>query len=217
MKKFSNLFLLVLPLLVMIISGCSSVPCELTPANAPELRGFKLGMTLQEIKQKYPNMPSVSANEYGLGKIYFDRDGKNQESKNGFTFINSNNYKEFEGTKRVYLEVVDEKVAEITIVYTNEIKWKSDDEFVKKTAESLGITGSWTKESDYQRLQCKDSLFFVSGIKKDLSYIPTSTDEKFPFIEISNIWMQMQPELKRMDKENEANKQREIKKDTFKP
>lgn len=208
--------LIFLSFMMLVGSGCS-VPCKLNPSNAPELRGFRLGMTLDEIKRKYPKLPPISANEYGLSKLYFDRTPKPQQSYNEFNFINADFYDELKGTRRVYLELVDNQIAAIKVVYTDEIPWKSDEEFIRKTAESLNIEGTWSNNDGYRSLQCADSLFFHAGIGRDLSHIPSADDKRQPYIEMFNVWAQMQPDLKRMKKDEAANKQKEAQKNAFTP
>lgn len=204
-------------LIAVVLSFACSKPCKLTPENAPELRGFRLGMTLDEIKKKFPNLPPINANEYGLSKIYFDRTAKPEQSYREFNFIDANFIEAFKGTRRVYLELVDNKVVVIKVVYTDEIPWKSEEEFIRRTSESLNIPGTWSMGDGYSHLQCQNSLMFHAGIGRDLSHIPTATSERLPFFEISDIWQQMQPDLKRMKKDEEANKQKEAQKNTFTP
>lgn len=212
-----KLFFATVFLSFIVLSFACSKPCNLTPENAPELRGFRLGMTLDEIKKKFPNLPPIAANEYGLSKIYFDRTSKVEQSYREFNFIDANFIDAFKGTRRVYLELADNKVAVIKVVYTDEIPWKSEEEFIRRTAESLNIPGTWSMGSGYNTLQCQNSLMFHAGIGRDLSHIPTATSDRLPFFEISNIWAQMQPDLKRMKKDEEANKQKEAQKNTFTP
>lgn len=204
-------------LFITFFNLACSKPCNLTPENAPELRGFRLGMTLDEIKRKFPNLPSITSDENGLSKIYFDRTSKPEQSYREFNFVDANFMEAFKGTRRVYLELTDNKVAVIKVVYTDEIPWKSEEEFIKRTAESLNIPGTWTMSDGYNTLQCQNSLMFQAGISRDLSHIKTAPSEKLPYIQISNIWAQIQPDLKKMDKEKNANAQREAQKNTFTP
>lgn len=174
-------------------------------------------MTIDEIKKKFPNLPPITANEFGMSKIYFERTPKIEQSYREFNFVDANSIDSFKGTRRIYLEIVDGKVAAVKVVYTNEITWKSEDEFIQRTAESLQIPGTWSGKDGYSTIQCQESLFFSAGIGRDLSYIPSATSERAPYIQMYNVWAQMQPELKRMKKDEEANKQKEAQKNTFTP
>ena len=210
-----SLFLILISA-IFFCSSCSQ-PCTLTPASAPELRGFRLGMTLDEIKRKYPKLPPIGVSEFGVSKIYFDRMPKVEQSSGEYTFVNADFMDEFKGTRRVYLQVIDNRVAAVKVVYTNEITWKSDDEFIKKTSESLKLPGTWTRQTDYQSLQCRDGLLFDAGIRRDLSYINSSSGEKFPSIEMYNILAQMDETLKKHQKQQNSNQQKEAQKNIFTP
>src|SRR6476660_7617430 len=116
-------------LLLLLLPQC--VPAQCTkkiselPA-APELLGFRLGMTKEEIKARVPQTKFGSTDHFGVSKTtinpYFDE-----------TIDKS----KFENVRSVSLDLVDEKLTSIWIGFDETFKAHTAAEFIKLLSQSL--------------------------------------------------------------------------------
>ena len=128
-----KLNLLKLCLVALFLNSCAvEKPCTLIPEQAPELRGFKLGLSLPEVRQKFPDFPQPKELEYGkaIAKVY------------PWQVSEQNALKDIE------IEFVDNRIVKIEVFYNDELKWKSADEFAQKTGEAMKLDGTWKKVGD---------------------------------------------------------------------
>ena len=126
------------PLLVAIVFGiaitaaaqCTKKITEI-PA-APELLGFRLGMTKEEIKAHVPQTDFGRTDDFGVSKTtinpYFDP--KIDKTK-------------FEGVRSISLDLLDQKLTSLWIGYDENFKAKSVEEFVKLITQSLQLPATW--------------------------------------------------------------------------
>ena len=158
------LLLLLLPLSVS--AQCTKKISEL-PA-APELLGFSLGMTKDQIKAKVPQTRFGSTDHFGVSKTtinpYFDE--KIDKSK-------------FEGVRSISLDVVDEKLTSIWIGFDNTFKAHTAEEFVKLISQSLQVAGNWSSRSRGQQLRCADFQLSVTTVAGGPSFrlLDTAADD----------------------------------------
>ena len=147
------LFLLLLLLLAQSASAqCTKKLSEL-PA-APELLGFKLGMTKDEIKARVPQTAFGKADHFGVSKTtinpYFDP--KIDKTK-------------FEGVRSISLDILDQKLTSLWIGYDENFKVQTVDDFVKLISTSLQVSGPWSSwKSRGQQLRCADFQLIVSTL-----------------------------------------------------
>ncbi len=181
-------------LLVGIIATCLTIltqtactqPCTLNLEQAPELRGFRLGMSIEQIQARFQGFPNPPANEFGLATVVLDRSIVIEETRpsTGYTFVPAR-YRELDGVDRMYLKIVDGHIAEIEVYYTNDLKWRSVDEFVSRTAEALKLNGDWKKQNeDYKSLGCNGFLVYA-GIKRD--WLRPDKYESLPYVELVDV------------------------------
>jgi hypothetical protein len=146
------LFLLLLLLLTQSVSAqCTKKMSEL-PA-APELLGFRLGMTREQIKARIPQTKFGGADHFGVAKTtinpYFDE-----------TIDKS----KLESVRSISLDLVDEKLTSIWIGFDDTFKVHTADEFVKLISQSLQLDGSWSYKSRGQQLRCADFQLTVTTV-----------------------------------------------------
>ena len=159
-----SLLLLLLPLSVS--AQCTKKISEL-PA-APELLGFRLGMTKEQIKARVPQTKFGSADPFGVSKTtinpYFDE-----------TIDKS----KFEGVRSISLDLVDEKLTSIWIGFDETFKAHTSDEFVKLISQSLQVDGNWAYKSRGQQLRCADFQLTVTTVAGGPSFrlVDTSADD----------------------------------------
>src|SRR5215216_1719252 len=146
------LFTLLLLLLPQSVSAqCTKKISEL-PA-APELLGFRLGMTKEQIKARIPQTKFGGADHFGVSKTtinpYFDE-----------TIDKS----KLESVRSISLDLVDEKLTSIWIGFDETFKVHTADEFVKLISQSLQLDGSWSYKSRGQQLRCADFQLTVTTV-----------------------------------------------------
>src|SRR5690242_5098829 len=148
------LFLILLGVSTSLKAQCTQKLADL-PA-APELLGFRMGMTQEEIKARIPQTRFGHADEFGVLKTtinpYFDENI--DKSK-------------LESVRSISLDLLDDHLTSLWIGYDETYKIQSVDEFIKAVSESLKLTGSWsTARGKGQQLKCTDFQVFVSTIAR---------------------------------------------------
>jgi hypothetical protein len=169
-KYFCVMF--VLGVSLMLQASCANSvttpKCTITLAQSPEMRGFRLGMTLDELKQKFPNLPEPKyepqykySSKYGLPELEFYSSNKN-EVMYGTTAglrVDANQYADFKGVHNIIVQFLDNKICSIKVSYETETKDpKFKEDFYQKVYESLKLDGAWTqpnsKEEDKRLITC---------------------------------------------------------------
>ena len=224
--------LMTLILAVVLYLGCStSQPCTVPLEQSPELRGFRLGMSLSDIQKRFSGFPSVSANQFGVATVeispdYIDNSLNEPIGDDVVSLLSASSFPELKQQKHVQLKLLDGRLIGITVFYSNDIKWQSADEFVAKTAEILKLNGTWKhiSDSEYSEtrlLQCGDIVkgFFVkAGFQKPPLASPSSFAPKVPYVQLQD-FMQGEMEVFKRKKESEekAKREEEKRKETFRP
>lgn len=215
-EKFS-LSLLRFLMLSLIIPGfgCSN-KCELDLDHAPEVRGFRLGMTMDSIRSRFPDLPSVTPDKFGLTKIVIENVIRNEEVKRpasprsdtAVLLVDTFRYPEFSGARRTRLELVDNLVASIEVVYSDEIKWKSLEEFLKSVADGLKVNGVWKKTGeDHEYIQDRSIacryFVVVAGFRVDPGdfVADKKAPQKAPFLKLTNVPLTLQHQIRQEQEE----------------
>ena len=160
------------PLLLLLLSQSVSAQCTKKMSElpaAPELLGFRLGMTKEQIKARVPQTKFGSTDPFGVSKTtinpYFDE-----------TIDKS----KFEGVRSVSLDLVDDKLTSVWIGYDENFKARTADEFVKLISQSLQVDGNWSSwKSKGQQLRCADFQLIVTTVANGPSFrlLDTAADD----------------------------------------
>jgi hypothetical protein len=155
-------------LLVAIVLGSASVvpgqtpsttagDCKLTVAQAPALRGIRLGMTIDQTLAVFPGAQADSDVRARLARDYFGSqsayvDPAKYESK-----------EEFGGVNFINLSFLDGRLTSFSISYKGP-EWRSDEQFAARVAESLSLpgVGSWKPIFSGLALACEGFRIGVS-------------------------------------------------------
>lgn len=148
---------LLFPLLLLLLAQTASAQCTKKLSElpaAPELLGFRLGMTKEEIKTHVPQTAFGKADHFGVTKTtinpYFDP--KIDKTK-------------FEGVRSISLDLVDDRLTSLWIGYDETFKVHTAEEFVKLISQSLGVSGNWSSwRSKGQQLRCADFQLIVTTV-----------------------------------------------------
>jgi hypothetical protein len=149
----ATLFSLSLLLLAQSASAqCTKKSAEL-PA-APELVGFRLGMTKEQIKARVPQTKFGHTDHFGVSKTtinpYFDPE------------IDKTN---FEGVRSISLDLLDDRLTSIWIGFDETYKVHTVEEFVKLISQSLQVSDKWSSwKSKGQQLRCSDFQLMVTTV-----------------------------------------------------
>ncbi|HET7113694.1 MAG TPA: hypothetical protein VFI57_08625 [Pyrinomonadaceae bacterium] len=131
---------------------CTKKIAEL-PA-APELLGFQLGMTREQIKAHVPQTEFGRTDDFGITKTtinpYFDP--KIDKTK-------------FDGVRSISLDLLDQKLTSLWIGYDENFKAKTIDDFMKLITQSLQLPANWSSwRSRGQQIRCADFQLIVTMV-----------------------------------------------------
>jgi hypothetical protein len=160
--KYQKLSAIVMALLVWNIASAQQQPnirqpnsksaeqCTLTLSQAPELRGFRLGMDVQQLTTQFPEIKINPADEFGFNEITLEfnpgpvyggydvlMEGKVSAS------INRMKFQGFDGVKYIEIKALDGHIFFLKIRYDDTVKWNDIDEYVKQISSSLNLPGAW--------------------------------------------------------------------------
>lgn len=122
-------------------------------ANAPELRGFRLGMSFDEVKTRVP-------------QIQFGRPDKSGVTKTSIspTYDPRFDQASFADVRTISLDFLDGNLTSLWIGYEGSFKWKSVEEFANGISRSLKLPAAWSPKRGGQQLRCDGFTMFVSMI-----------------------------------------------------
>jgi hypothetical protein len=135
-----------------IEAQCTQRLIELPPA--PELLGFRLGMTKDEVKARVPQTRFGHADDFGVTKTtinpYFDE---------------SIDKSKLESVRSISLDLLDDHLSSLWIGYDETYKVQSVENFIRAVSASLNLTGTWSAaRGKGQQLKCADFQVFVSTV-----------------------------------------------------
>jgi hypothetical protein len=122
-------------------------------AAAPELRGFRLGMTLEQFRARVPKLVLRPADEFGATAINIYPEHEDNIDKASF-----------EGVRTISLEFLDGRVVSLWVGYAPDFKWKSLDEFLGGMTRSLALPDAWAVKARARQLSCDDFQVIVTTI-----------------------------------------------------
>ena len=126
--------------------------CTLTPEQFPEIRGFRLGMSLDQILKKYPPTFCKSNNpkpETSMSvSIYLLKDSETSTSCFKYDSYNSipiykSQHSELNGISKIELEIKANSVSKISVEYETTSDQELSKVFHDKVKETLGLA-EWT-------------------------------------------------------------------------
>jgi hypothetical protein len=139
---------------VIMILACSYVAvgqeskCAVKLADLPpaaELRGFRVGMTVEQVKARLPKLQVRPADEFGVTSFNIFPDYESGIDKTVF-----------EGVRSVSLDVLDGRVFSVWIGYDKTFKWQTIDEYVAGITAALKLSNSWRSKFRTRLLDCAD-------------------------------------------------------------
>jgi hypothetical protein len=129
--------------------------CVLTPDKLPaaaELHGFRLGMTIEEVRSHVPPIVFGRIDPYGVSKTSINP-----------SFDSRFDQASFAGVRTVSLIFLDGRLMELWIGYDGSFKWQKFDEFVSGMSKSLSLPNAWQAKARGQQINC-EGLQIVAGM-----------------------------------------------------
>jgi hypothetical protein len=121
--------------------------------SAPELYGFHLGMTQDQIKAKVRLVKFGPKNEFGISKTSISPDFDPRFDKTSFTDV-----------RTISFDFLDGQLTSLWIGFEGTFKWKTPEEFVRGISRELALPEEWTTKGRIQQLTCSDFQLSVSMI-----------------------------------------------------
>lgn len=128
--------------------------------QAAELSGFRMGMTMDQVKTRVPQVRFGRTDDLGTSKTsinpYFDP----RIDKTGFADV-----------RTISLDFLDGRVTSLWIGYEPSFKWPTVHDFVKGISPSLMLPDAWSPwKSQGQQLKCADFQVTVSIVAQGPSF-----------------------------------------------
>lgn len=131
---------------------CTKKAAEL-PA-APELYGFRLGMTKEQIKAAVPQTHFGRTDDFGVSKTTINPH-----------FDSTIDQTKYEGVRSISLDLLDERLTSLWIGFDETYKVHTVEEFVKLISQSLQVPDNWSSHrSRGQQLRCADFQLIVMRV-----------------------------------------------------
>lgn len=155
-----------LTLLVLICAlsiNAQENKCSLKVAdlpNAPELFGFRMGMTEPEVKARVAQVRFAKPNEFGVAKTSISPDYDPQIDKSTFN-----------GVRTVSLDFLDGRVYSLWFGYDATFKWRTVAEFVEGISRSLRLPDAWSEwKTRGEQIKCADFSMTVTIVAEGPSF-----------------------------------------------
>jgi hypothetical protein len=181
--------------------------CELTPAQAPAPRGFRLGMTLREVMARFPRYVVPSADSCGRLNLTLS-------AVDGTLRAYALRPEEFQGVSRISMAFLYERLGYVRVTYNRDTVWRNTGEYLTTLSTSLGLPSSWYKAGNGVTAD-NAHMIGCDGFKVVAGYYDG------PYIELHDTEA-LQTMLRRKTVEDarrrrEAEEERERRRSTFKP
>jgi hypothetical protein len=149
-------------------------PCTLKIAQAPAVRGVKLGMTVDEVLPLFPGSSESGAVKQSLstaegypnfGYAYFGLDPSSWGKPERFAGINS-----------YFISTFDRRIVGLTVTYQQfpaGARWKNADDLIQRFSDALHLPGpnAWVSDSRGRKLQCDGFEIYVgAGESSSISF-----------------------------------------------
>jgi hypothetical protein len=128
--------------------------------SAPELFGFHMGMTTDQVKARVPQVVFAQANDFGLSKTSINPDFDPRIYKSSFA-----------GARTVSLDFLDGHLTSLWIGYDGSFKWPTVPDFINGISQSLRLPNAWTSwKSRGRQLRCANFQLTVSIVAEGPSF-----------------------------------------------
>jgi hypothetical protein len=146
LKKLAFIFILMAAFADAALAQESKCSLKLADLpSVPELRGFRVGMTIEQVKARLPKAQVRPADEFGFTSLNIFPDYEPGLDKTAF-----------EGVRTISLEFLDAHVSSLWIGYDKSFKWQTLDEFTPAMTTALKLPNAWRTKFRTRLLDCAD-------------------------------------------------------------
>jgi len=118
-----------------------------------ELHGFRLGMTMDQVKTRVPPVVFGRTDQFGLSRTSINPHFDSRFDKASF-----------DGVRTVSLSFLDGRLIELWIGYDSVFRWQKLDDFVVGFGKALGLAGRWQPKGRGQLITCDGLQVFASMV-----------------------------------------------------
>ena len=150
---------------VILVALCCSAAAKAQPATcslkpdqlkeAPELFGFHLGMTLDQVKARSALIQFGPADRFGVIKTSISPHYEPRSDKTVFA-----------DSRTISFDFLDGKLVTLWIGFEETFKWPTLDEFVANLSKALDVPGHWPLKRNGEQLTCDGFSLFASIIAR---------------------------------------------------
>lgn len=137
--------------------------CTMTLADLPQppdLLGFRLGMTTEQVKLRIPQVVFGRADEFGVSKTSINPHFDPRIDKT-----------DLEDVRTISLDFLDGQLTSLWIGYESTFKWSTVEDHVKGISVSLSLPNAWVSwKLRGQELRCSDFHIIVTAIAGGSSF-----------------------------------------------
>jgi hypothetical protein len=143
--------------------AAQNVPCKVSISSlppAPELKGFHLGMTMEQAKAHVPQIVFGPTDLFGTSKTTINPgfDPRADKSK-------------YQDVRSISLDFLDGRLVSLWIGYDSNFKWTGIPEFVAGISQSLSLPNAWTEwKVRGRQMRCTDFELTVTTIAQSPSF-----------------------------------------------
>ncbi len=210
--------------------------CALTLAQAPQLRGLRLGANQAQVLARFPGLSVDRADELGLSRLRLNlidagislKGSSNRErgvqvdiaarADDGRSFtVDSSRFPDLKGVRRIQLRFLDGRISYVQVGYDDSFKWNSVDEFAQTVSKNLGLPDGWLQSSDSdgpgkgKELRC-EGFVMTAVIGGD-----TADARMGAQLSLEDTAMAQMIEKRQKDQEEKKKRAEEDRRKTFKP
>ena len=128
--------------------------------DAPELFGFRMGMTNAQVKARVPQVAFGRADAFGVAKTSINPDFDPQINKASLG-----------GIRTISLDFLDGRLTSLWLGYDATFKWQTIPDFVQGISQSLRLPDAWKPwKLRGQQLNCADFQMTVSFVAEGPSF-----------------------------------------------
>ena len=151
-------FLLILLVLITTVTTVSaqqptcSLRIDQLP-ESPELRGFHLGMSHDQVTARVPQIKFSRPDRFGIAKTSINPSFDPRFDKSSFADV-----------RTISLEFLEGKLVTLWIGYEDTFKWQRLDDFVAGFSKSLNLPDAWSPKRGGRMINCEGFSVFASII-----------------------------------------------------
>jgi hypothetical protein len=152
-----------IPLILVALCWCATANAQQSACSlksdqlkeAPELFGFHLGMTLDQVKARSALIKFGPPDEFGVIKTSINPHYEPRFEKALFADV-----------RTISFDFLDGKLVTLWIGYEETFKWPQLDEFIANLSKALDVPGRWPAKRNGQQLTCDGFSLFASIIAR---------------------------------------------------